>query len=136
MIDPHALFAARQDGEIRYSVLSDASGDLSRVLGRFGLWPEASALVEHDRDAALAILVELLWKDMAYGVECMPRSRAQAWAEEIFTTHAATGCRFYSNTHRPERESWHPLTPSTFDAGVIIAGPDGTYFCLWVQDED
>ncbi len=136
MVDPRDLIAERCSGEVRYAVLSDASGDLSQVLGRFGLSPDASALIEHDRATALAILVELLWKDMAYECECMPRGRAEAWAEQVFAEHAAAASRFYSNGNWARRESWNPLTPSTFDAGVIITGPDGTYFCLWFQDED
>ena len=136
MIDPRALIADRQCGEVRYAVLSGASGDLSQILGRCGLSPDASALVEHDRDAALAILVELLWKDMAYGCECMPRARAEAWAEQIIDGHATAGSRFYSNGNQARHQAWNPLTPSTFDAGVIIAGQDGTCFCLWFQDED
>ena len=128
--------AERCCGEVRYAVLRDISNDLSQVLGRFGLSPDAAALVEHDRAAALAILAELLWKDMAYESECMPRARAEAWAEQVFAEHAAEGSRFYSNGNWARRESWNPLTTSTFDAGVIIAGPDGAYFCLWFQDED
>ncbi len=136
MVDARDLIAERCCGEIRYAVLFDASGDLSQVLGRFGLSPDGSALVEYDRTTALTILVELLWKDMAYGCECMPRVRAEAWAERVFAEHTTAASRFYSNGNWARHESWNPLTTSTFDAGVIITGPDGTYFCVWFQDED
>jgi non-ribosomal peptide synthetase component E (peptide arylation enzyme) len=136
MVDPHALIAARQCGEIRYAVISDHSADLSRALARFGLMPDASLLVEHDETKAFGILVELLWKDMAYGVECMPKPQAEEFAKAIFAEHACAESKFFSNGGGPGRESWNSLTESTFDAGLVVTGKDHTYFCIWFQDED
>lgn len=136
MIDPHALIAARGCGEIRYAVLSDYSNSLSNVLSRFGLLPDASYLVEHDRNAALAILVSLLWKDMAYSTERMPRGEAEELALRILRANEVEGSRYYSNGNWPKESAWSAVTESTFDSGLIITGKSNTYFCIWFQDED
>lgn len=136
MIDPHQLFAARQFGEMRYAVLSDSSADMSRVLAKFGLRADASLLVEHDETTARAIIGTLLWKDMAYGTECMPKAQAEQLARDILAAHADEQSRYYSNGDWTKSESWNPLTEATFDAGVIVSRGNGEYFCLWVEDED
>ena len=137
MIDPRALIAARRFGEIRYSVASEPTGSLSRLLGKFGLMPNESLLVEHDRDSALRILVSLLWKDMAYEGECMPKREAETLAQQILTEHEMPGCRYFSNGNIANGESWNPLTESTFDAGLVVTDPaTKNNFCIWFQDED
>jgi hypothetical protein len=136
MTDPHALIQARSAGEIRYAVVSEVTGSLSRVLAKVGLTPDESLLVEHDKQTALAILEELLWKDMAYEDECMPRSLAETFAKQVMEEHAHPESRYFSNGNWAQRESWNPLTESTFDAGLLITGKEGHYFCIWFQDED
>lgn len=137
MIDPRALIAARRFGEIRYSVASEPTGDLSRLLGKFGLTPDESLLVEHDRGSALQILITLLWKDMAYEGECMPKNEAESLAQQILAEHERPGCRYLSNGNVAKGESWNPLTESTFDAGLVITDPVAhSHFCIWFQDED
>ena len=136
MIDPQALIQARQFGEVRYAVVSECSGDMSRVLAKLGLKSEPEALVEHDRESAYLILRELLWKDMAYEGECMPEQQAESFAQQILQQHVAEGSRYFSNGNWAKRESWNPLTESTFDAGLLISNPTGQYFCIWFQDED
>jgi hypothetical protein len=136
MNDPRSIIEARECGEIRYAVVSESSSDLSRVLGKFGLTPDASLLVEHDKESAFAILSDLLWKDMAYDGECMPRSQAEEIANQLLRQYSVPESKYYSNGNWSKRESWNPLTESTFDAGLIVTGKDGTYFCIWFQDED
>ena len=137
MIDPHALIAARRFGEIRYSVVSGAAGSLSRLLGKFGLRADESLLVEHNRDTALQILITLLWKDMAYEDECMPRQEAESLAQKVLIEHESPGCRYFSNGNVAKGESWNPLTDSTFDAGLLVTNTSGqNHFCIWFQDED
>ena len=137
MINPRALIVARNCGEIRYSVASEHTANLSRLLGKFGLTPDESLLVEHDRDSALQILITLLWKDMAYEGECMPRNEAELLAQQILAEHENPGCRYFSNGNVANGESWNPLTESTFDAGLVIASTQGhNHFCIWFQDED
>lgn len=137
MIDPRAVIAARRFGEIRCTVASEITGNLSRLLGKFGLTPNESLLVEHDRDSAFQILFTLLWKDMAYEGECMPRQEAESLAQQILADHETTGCRYFSNGNVAKSESWNPLTESIFDAGLVITDPaKHNHFCIWFQDED
>jgi hypothetical protein len=136
MIDMRAMIEARRYGEIRMAVASEITGDLSRVLAKFGLLSDASMLVEHDRETALGILTELLWKDMAYEGECMPHERAESIAQSFFDQYSEATSRYYSNGNWTLRESWNPLTEATFDAGIIITGADKKYFCIWFEDED
>lgn len=136
MNDPRSIIEARKYGEIRDAVVSESTNDLSRVLGKFGLAQDASLLVEHDRDSAFAILRELLWKDMAYECECMPRSQAEEVANQLLLQYSTPESKYFSNGDWSKRQSWNPLTESTFDAGLIVTGNDGMYFCIWFQDED
>ena len=136
MNDPRSIIEARKYGEIRYAVASEITSDMSRVLGKFGLTPDASLLVQHNRESAFAILRELLWKDMAYEGECMPESQAEEIANHLLQQHSIPERKFFSNGDWSKRESWNPLTESTFDAGLIVTGSYGTYFCIWFQDED
>jgi hypothetical protein len=135
VIDPQALIQARECGEIRYAVIFEGSGEIARVLSMFGLRAEPEALIEHSREVARRILQELLWKDMACERECMPQAQAESLADQILQQHAVEGSRFYSN-RRGRSGSWHPLTDSTFDGGILIGDPEGLWFCLWFQDED
>lgn len=136
MIDQRALIEARQFGEIRISVVSEITGDLSRVLSKFGLTPDANMLVEHNRATALSILTELLWKDMAYEGECMSRDQAEKFANTIIDENSDIKSKYFSNGNWALRESWNPLTSATFDAGIIISAQDKPYFCIWFEDED
>ncbi|WP_460843571.1 hypothetical protein [Noviherbaspirillum agri] len=137
MINPRAIIAARRFGEIRYAVASETTGNLSRLLGKFGLTPDESLLVEHDRDSALQILITLLWRDMAYDDECMSKDEAESLALQILTEHESPGCRYFSNGNVAKGESWNPLTESTFDAGLVVTNTvANNHFCIWFQDED
>lgn len=136
MTNPRQLMLARDCGEVRYAVVADLSNDLSQVLAKFGLVPDASLLIEHNRETAYEILVKLLWKDMAYANECMPRTEAEGFAKAILAEHTSAESRFFSNGNWAKRGSWNPLTRSTFDAGLIVSASDHLYFCIWFQDED
>ncbi len=136
MIEPLEIIEARHAGEIRYGAVSDWSGDLNRVLSKFGLTPDAALLVEHDRAGATSILTALLWKDMAYETPNTTEAKAGAMAESILSSYANTDSRYYSNGNWAKRESWNPLTESTFDAGLIVTAGKNLYFCIWFQDED
>ena len=136
MTDLYSILQSRRYGEVRYTLTTERSGDMANVLGKLGLKPEPGSLVEHNRESALAILRELLWKDMAYESECMPKERAESLAQDFFQQHSSQGCRYFSNGNWSARESWNPLTGSTFDSGIIIKTPENVYACVWFQDED
>jgi hypothetical protein len=134
------VLAARGAGAVRIAVVFDASGDMNSVLAKCGLTPDHTLLAEHGRAAALAILTQLLWKDMAYHLACMPEARAAAIAQELIAQHECAASRYYSNGNFAAAESttrsWNPLTAATFDSGLIITGAGHQYFCIWFEDED
>ncbi len=92
------IVKARGCGEIRYSIVADVSNDLSAVLSKFGLFTDASLVTEVSRADATAILTKLLWKDMAYGVECMAHDTAMTFAETVISESESTNS---NQTSRP-----------------------------------
>ncbi|WP_206999976.1 hypothetical protein [Trinickia mobilis] len=123
-------------GEIKFSLVTDYSDDMSRVLSRFGLKPDKSLLVEQSRESAISILSKLIWKGQAYQTECMPRELAESTARKIISENESTTSRYFSNKDCAESDEWSQLTESTFDSGIIVSGDDGRYFCIWFEDED
>ena len=137
MTNLHALFDARDAGEIRYALIQDFSSDMSTVLGKFGLIPDKSLLVEKNQEETLAILTELLWKDLAYREECMPQKLAESLAQQLIIEHENRDSRYFSNVLSLTNRDAYPLTKSAFDAGIIIASEiTKKYFCIWFEDED
>jgi len=135
MIDPRELVAKRNCGSVRYAVISDYSGDMNQVLAKFGLNADRALLVEHNRAGALDILASLLHRDMAYESELMPEQSARGIAEAVLHPQRADAT-YFSNGNWAKRESWNPLTSSTFDAGIIVREGESVYVCIWFQDED
>lgn len=136
MIEPLNIFEARDAGEIKYVVITDYSNDMNRILSRFGLFGDSNLLIEHNRETTLSILANLIWKDMAYESTFMLENEARQLANKIISEYEFSESKYYSNGNWAKRESWNPLTESTFDAGIIITGPNHIYFCIWFQDED
>ena len=93
------------------------------------------------RFEAFQILVSVLESDLAYNAQLMPRHTAEELASQflaLFPEPAvfATNGQFLPSPDLAIRLStWNPLTPATFDTGVICASPSTTGL-LWVQDED
>src|SRR5579863_6988322 len=117
--------------EIRFSLITDDSNDMSRVLSRFGLKPDESLLTAQSRESAIAILSKLVWKGQAYETECMPKELAESIAKKIISENESTTSRYFSNKDDAESNSWSQLTESTFDSGVIVSSDNGRYFCIW-----
>ena len=132
------MIRARCAGEVRYCATNEISGDLDRVLAKFGLGASAGELTECTREQALGTLTQLLWKDMAYGAESMPETEAREMATQIIVQHECATSRYFSNGawYEGHPVGWNAFTESTFDGGLIIAGADGLFFCVWFQDED
>jgi hypothetical protein len=87
----------------------------------------------------------VLHRDMAYDAEVMPEARAAELAD-AFLAQFGPGTRYftYGTWHLPPvvrpdgvvcGPSWSPVTPATFDTGVLAIGPERSG-CLWVEDED
>lgn len=145
MIDASYLNDRRGWGVVRYETFGDPAAGLDAALARFGLKPDAALLVEIDGAEAAALLADLLCKDMAYGVTGMSEEDAHALARQILGEHAYPECRYYTNRTpaksiggaRPfNMASWNPMTDATFDAGIVITAPGGSYACVWFEDED
>jgi hypothetical protein len=122
-------------GEIKFSLITDYSNDMSRVLSRLGLTPDKSLLVEQSREGAISILSDLLWKGQAYLGENMPKEVANSIATKIVSENESATSRYFSNKDSPTSDTWSPLTNATFDSGIIVSS-NRRYFCIWFEDED
>jgi hypothetical protein len=90
-----------------------------------------------DVDAARRALLRILEKDLAYGAEVMAAVDAADLAERWLGLSADPRAFFANGAWAEPRvePSWDPLTPSTFDAG-IVAVDEQRIVLLCVQDED
>lgn len=93
-----------------------------------------------DSASAVAILSQLLHKDMAYGSEIMPLEEARNLASGFISLFDATS-NYYSNSTWHQHESggniraWAPLTEATFDSGIIVVD-NHKIGIAWFEDED
>jgi hypothetical protein len=129
------LIDARDAGEIRFSFVTEYSGDMNRVLARLGLAQKRDGLIELNRSAAVTILAELLQKDMAYGSSNMPEEDARALAERTLSLHETSDSRYFSNRSEVG-DGRHSFTDSTFDSGLIVMIHANQYLGIWFEDED
>lgn len=130
------LMLARRVGELRCSVISECTGELERVLQKVGLRPEASLLLEIGQEKATSIVRDLLWKDLAYRMECMPYEKAEKWASELLEPYRHAQSRYYSNLAGADPLDDTRLTDAIVDGGVIVSLGESLYFCFWVEDND
>jgi hypothetical protein len=140
------IIAARVYGVVRCGFSQKTGPPTVRDLAReFGLSEEPSLYKEIDEAAARRLVCRVLHRDMAYNAEVMPEPRAAALAD-AFLAQFGPGTRYFSNGlwHLPRviradgvvsGPSWDPVTPATFDAGVLAIGHKISG-CLWVEDED
>ncbi len=100
-----------------------------------------------DRETAVAVLSELLHKDMAYGAKMMPQEEADLLATDFLSLFGEKS-RYFSNatwqkekdsfagqTHVKRLNGWKSLTEATFDSGIIVADTDKIGI-VWFEDED
>jgi hypothetical protein len=113
---------------------SSEATTLSELARAFKLGFDDALYREIDRDAARAILIELLHRDLAYLVELMPAARAAELADGFLTETARPGARYFTN-RAGMYNAWNPATAATFDLGVLVLSDAGSA-CLWVEDED
>lgn len=136
------LIVERGSGFVRVSAVGHHGAALAPLLESFGLQPDAGALSEVTREVAAACVSALLWRDMAYGVELMPREKANAHAHRFLEQCAAEGATFFTNGRWDlyhdgggALSTWSPLTSATFSAAVLVVCP-AVATCLLVEDED
>jgi hypothetical protein len=104
------------------------------------LAPDPEGLSEIDDRAAIKIIEAILWKDLAYHAEIMPKEQAGEYARWFIENFSGPESRFFTNGdwndyHQTVSNSWYAFTDATFDAGVIVVSPQYA-ICLWVEDED
>ncbi|AVS70040.1 hypothetical protein C8247_05990 [Paracidovorax avenae] len=136
------LIGERGCGFVRVSAVGRHGAALAQLLESFGLQPDAGALSEVTREVSAACVSALLWRDMAYGVELMPRERADAHAHRFLEECAVEGATFFTNGRWDlyhdgggGTSAWSPLTSATFSAAVLVVCP-AVATCLLVEDED
>ncbi|WP_234385336.1 hypothetical protein [Paracidovorax avenae] len=136
------MIVERGSGFVRVSAVGHHGAALAPLLESFCLQPDAGALSEVTREVAAACVSALLWCDMAYGVELMPREKADAHAHRFLEQCAAEGATFFTNGRWDlyhdgggAPSTWSPLTSATFSAAVLVVCP-AVATCLLVEDED
>ncbi|MCB0714165.1 MAG: hypothetical protein KDD67_17710 [Ignavibacteriae bacterium] len=134
------LLKTRNAGFLRLAFIHNYDCSLKSILQRFGLIAEPDRLHVINRAQALTAIESILWKDLAYGYEIMPRETARAYAEAFLTNYGSKEYTFYSNgdwtlDDQSSVRGWNPMTEATFDAGVVVVGSRSAA-CLWVEDED
>jgi hypothetical protein len=135
-MNPRQLALSRRFGALRQSTVFDSRQDLAMILAQFGLLPEPAMLHKVDRQAAVAILKQVLWKNLVDSAENMPEVDAERIAEAIVAEHSTDGSRYFSNRASAESLEWNPFTESTFESGLLIQNQDGVHFCIWFEEED
>jgi hypothetical protein len=140
------IIAARVCGAVRCGLSKHATPTSASELAReFGLDDEPSFYKEIDEAAARDLIRSVLHRDMAYNAEVMHEARAAELADQ-FLAQFGPGTRYFSNGswHLPRvvlvngvvcGPSWDPVTPATFDTGVLAIGQERSG-CFWVEDED
>ena len=115
---------------------SDLSTALDVIVAGYGMRGCAD-WIEIDAQEAERLIVTILNKDLAYGVEVMPVNQANLLAAAFMEPFRVSGRYFTNGTfHKPGNpDGWTPLTDATFDTGVVALGPTVAGI-LWVQDED
>ena len=140
------IIAARIYGVVRCGLSAQATPPtIPDLAGEFGLADQPSFYREIEETAARYLIRTVLHRDMAYNAEVMPAALAVELADR-FLAQFGPGTRYFSNGSwhlppvvRPDGvvcgPSWDPVTPATFDTGVLAIGPERSG-CLWIEDED
>jgi uncharacterized protein (TIGR02996 family) len=128
------------------SVVSENSFNIRQILDscveQLGFRGLGEAWGEISAQEAKVIAQAVLNKDLAYNSEIMDEDRA-AFLAEWFLSVIGKSARFFTNgtlgqhTADPQAVTggWIPITPATFDTGVICVKANRVSI-LWVQDED
>jgi hypothetical protein len=148
---PFRVRAARESGAVHCEFrgvaglqTSDDPRTTADALARsWGFRPLGAAWRELTRDEARKALERVLERDLAYGAQMMSQTTAKELAD-AFVGLFPEWAVFYTNGMFPPRDhyrdggwagSWDPITPATFDTGVIAVGTAHVGL-LWFEDED
>jgi hypothetical protein len=131
---------ARDGGFTRVTAVRNYGSPLEVVMQLLGLEAKPGALLEVSPQVAASCIAALLWKDLAYKYEFMPREAAERFGESFVEQYTCEGATFYTNGkwdqyHQQSTFGYIPLTSATFSAVVIVVHPEFAA-CLVVEDED
>ncbi len=134
------IIEKRDCGKLRICFSTNWEYPLKQLLSGFGLYPNEALLEEVSELQAQEIVETLLWKDLAYSGEIMPREDAKKYTTYFFASVVLAGGRFYTNAlwhsyHGTSSFGFNPFTSSTFDGGVLIVEKN-LAIAFWVENED
>lgn len=138
----NAILEIRDCGEVTFSVqarptsTSDITTLLDEFVAKFDFIGLSEGWKEIDGRTAKEITSEVIFRDLAHGVEMTTEERASRLAEQ-FLNNFTLQPRFFTNGifESGSLSSWYPISGSTFDTGVVCFD-DKNIGILWVQDED
>lgn len=138
------VFKLRDCGILKIATVSTYQESLSKTLKRLGFFDNTERLDTISVELAREIIARILWKDLAYSAELMPKNKAYEFADNILDEYHTRQCTIYTNSTWEECKTenlnlelsrYNPMTNATFDSGIIIKHPNYC-FCIWVEDED
>jgi hypothetical protein len=135
------LFKLRDCGVLRVNTISHWNRPLDDALTQLGLLRTQAHLTEIPWTLAKQIITKILWKDLAYNVELMPKKTASHYTEQLMVMLYSEDCKLYTNGEWAKDGEditlsiWNQLTDATFDSGVLFVSPHACS-CVWVEDED
>lgn len=134
------LIEKRDCGFLKFTFVRNYGYDLHKVMKNLGIHPNPDALTEIDGYYAIDVLENILWKDLAYGTEIMPRHEANIYAKALISQLSCEDITYYTNGdwknyHTNQSAESNNITDATFDAGVLAVSHDYVVF-IWVEDED
>ncbi len=134
------IIEKRDCGELRVNFSPNWNYPIKSILSGFGLFPNEENLIEVKIDIACKIVEAILWRDLAYSGEIMPREEAKKYSEYLVYSVAPDKSTFYTNVewhkyHGASSFGLRPFTGSTFDGGILCIGKNSA-MSIWVEDED
>lgn len=100
----------------------DAASSLEEVLATFRLHQLPEALQAIPPEMAIAIVEALLWKDLAYHAEIMPRTRAYEFAHQFVYNQQLFGGKFFTNADWSRYHDVQDLVGLVLPTARLMAG--------------
>jgi hypothetical protein len=110
---------------------------VDKFVESLGLRPIAEEWLRTEPPAARRIVLDILERDLAYGMPAVPPPLALELTDALFAPFGL-GSLYFANCAprvRANGWSWCPLSDATFDVGVVCLS-DERIGVLCVQDED
>jgi hypothetical protein len=124
-----------------------ATNDFLSVAAHFTLFSDPSIYRTVSKLEAQAILTRLLHRDLVFNSIVVPEEQALRLSNSFLSKFPDAHSTFYTNidfsregefagaTSAVCGPEWNSATESTFDAGLIVLGPEQAG-CIWIEDED